>query len=74
MVISQSVVLYSHLYLIVPDRRKTRWILIMIVSNFFLFTVPPRVLNFGANSTNPDPFLHPFEIFEKIVLIGFCWQ
>jgi hypothetical protein len=74
MVIGQSVVLYSRLYLVVGDRWKIRWILVMIVSSFFLFTLPPTILNFGANSNNPDPFLRPFEIYEKIALIGFSAQ
>jgi len=74
MVIGQSVVLYSRLHLLVRDKRTIRWILIMIASSFFLFTIPPTILNFGANSTNPEPFLHPFEVYEKIALIGFCSQ
>ncbi|KAH6677600.1 integral membrane protein [Halenospora varia] len=38
MVIGQSVVLYSRLHLVVQDRRKIRWVLVMIVMGFFLFT------------------------------------
>jgi hypothetical protein len=74
MVIGQSIVLYSRLHLVVQDRRRIRWVLVMIIMGFFLFTVPPTVMNFGANSSNPTPFLRPFMIYEKIMLIGFCTQ
>ncbi|RKK75011.1 hypothetical protein BFJ71_g17189 [Fusarium oxysporum] len=74
MVIGQSVVLYSRLHLVVDDRRKIRWILKMIILSFFLFTVPPTVLNYGSNSPHPQAFLRPFEIYEKIMLFGFATQ
>ncbi|KAH6668415.1 hypothetical protein B0J14DRAFT_163487 [Halenospora varia] len=74
MVIGQSVVLYSRLHLVVQDRRKIRWVLVMIVMGFFFFTVPPTILNYGANSRNPTPFLQPFAIYEKICLFGFSTQ
>ncbi|KAG7404267.1 hypothetical protein Forpe1208_v015645 [Fusarium oxysporum f. sp. rapae] len=74
MVIGQSVVLYSRLHLVVDDRRKIRWILKMIILSFFLFTVPPTVMNYGSNSSHPQPFLRPFEIYEKIMLFGFATQ
>lgn len=74
MVIGTSVVLYSRLHLVVEDWRKVRWVLVMIFMSFFLFTVPPTVLNFGTNSRNPQPFLRPFKIYEKIMLIGFSSQ
>jgi hypothetical protein len=74
MVIGQSVVLYSRLHLVVEDKRKIRWVLYMIVFGFFAFTCPPTILNFGANSPNPTPYLEPFKIYEKVMLIGFCTQ
>lgn len=74
MVIGQSVVLYSRLHLIIDDKRKIRWVRNMIISSFFLFTVPPTVLNFGSNSPHPQPFLRPFQIYEKIALFGFSTQ
>jgi hypothetical protein len=74
MVIGQSVVLYSRLHLVVEDKWKIRWVLIMIISSFFLFTVPPTILNYGSNSDNPESYLHPFEIYEKIALLGFSLQ
>ncbi|KAH7305599.1 hypothetical protein B0I35DRAFT_361903 [Stachybotrys elegans] len=74
MVIGQSIVLYSRLYLIVEDKRKIRWIRKMIVASFLLFTVPPTILNFGSNSPHPEPYLKPFQVYEKIALFGFATQ
>jgi len=74
MVIGQSLVLYSRLHLVVQDRRRILWILVMIIMGFFLFTIPPTILNFLANSRNPTPFLEPFAIYEKIMLFGFATE
>ena len=74
MVIGQSVVLYSRLHLVVQDRRRIQWILVMIITGFFVFTVPPTILNFLANSRNPAPFLQPFAIYEKVMLFGFATE
>jgi len=74
MVIGQSVVLYSRLHLVVQDGSKIRWILVMIILGFFVFTVPPTILNYGSNSPNPTPFLQPFAIYEKIMLFGFSTE
>ncbi|PVH90131.1 hypothetical protein DM02DRAFT_498180, partial [Periconia macrospinosa] len=74
MVIGTAVVLYSRLHLVVEDRRTVRWILVMIFMSFFLFTLPPTILNFGTNSRNPQPYLEPFKIYEKIMLFGFSLQ
>ncbi|KAH7110628.1 integral membrane protein [Dactylonectria estremocensis] len=74
MVIGFAVVLYSRLHLIVEDRRKIRWVLMMIVLSFVVFTVPPTVLNFGSNSPHPEPYIRPFQVYEKIMLFGFSAQ
>jgi hypothetical protein len=74
MVTGQSIVLYSRLHLIVRDTRKIRWVLCLIVVDFFLFHIPPTVLNFGANSSNPEPFLTPFAVYEKIQITAFSTQ
>ena len=74
MVIGQSVVLYSRLHLVVQDKSRIQWILVMIVAGFFLFTIPPTILNFLANSRNPGPFLKPFAAYEKIMLFGFATE
>jgi len=74
MVTGQSIVLYSRLHLIVQDARKIRWILAMIVVDFFLFHIPPTILLFGSNSSNPKPFLTPFAVYEKIQITAFSTQ
>ena len=73
MVTGQSVVLYSRLHLLV-DRRRIRWVLRMIIVDFFLFHVPTTVLFYGSNSSNPQAFLSPFEICEKIQITAFSLQ
>ncbi|PMD28930.1 hypothetical protein L207DRAFT_574555 [Hyaloscypha variabilis F] len=74
MVTGQSIVLYSRLHLIVQDGRKIRWVLGLIVVDFFLFHIPPTILLFGSNSSNPEPFLTPFAIYEKIQITAFSTQ
>jgi hypothetical protein len=74
MVTGQSIVLYSRLHLIVQDRRKIRWILGLIIVDFILFHIPPTILLFGSNSSNPEPFLTPFAIYEKIQITAFSTQ
>jgi hypothetical protein len=48
MVTGQSLVLYSRLHLVVRDRSKIRWVLYMIIIDFFLFHIPTTVLTFGV--------------------------
>lgn len=74
MVTGQSMVLYSRLHLIVRDGRRIRWILAMIITDFFLFHVPSTVLLFGVNSPHGDPYLQPFAICEKIQITAFSLQ
>ncbi|PMD24398.1 hypothetical protein NA56DRAFT_567612 [Hyaloscypha hepaticicola] len=74
MVTGQSIVLYSRLHLIVEDARKIRWVLGLIVVDFFLFHIPSTALNFGANSSNPNPFITPFAVYEKIQITAFSTQ
>jgi hypothetical protein len=74
MVTGQSIVLYSRLHLIVQDGRKIRWVLALIVVDFFLFHIPPTVLLFGSNSSNPEPFVAPFAVYEKIQITAFSLQ
>ncbi|PNP59905.1 hypothetical protein FNYG_14767 [Fusarium nygamai] len=74
MVTGQSVVLYSRLHLIIANRAKTRWILVMIVTNFCILHIPVTVLFLGSNTRNSDRFLPAFEIYERIQLAGFSIQ
>ncbi|PVH70305.1 hypothetical protein DL98DRAFT_619988 [Cadophora sp. DSE1049] len=68
------IVLYSRLHLILRDGNKIKWVLVLIIVDFFLFHIPPTVLNFSTNSTNPQPFFAPFAIYEKIQITAFSIQ
>lgn len=45
MVTGQALVLYSRLWLVVRDKRKIRWVLCMIVTNFFILHIPIMILS-----------------------------
>lgn len=75
MVTGQSVVLYSRLHLIVEDKSKTRWVLYMIIINFFILHVPTTVLFLMSNTQRYESrFIGPFNVYERIQLAGFCIQ
>lgn len=73
MVTGQSVVLYSRLQLVVEDARRIRWVLYMIIFNFFALQIPTSILFFGEN-LGYLPFLPAFNIYERLQLTGFCLQ
>ncbi|KAH8900651.1 hypothetical protein GQ53DRAFT_790253 [Thozetella sp. PMI_491] len=74
MVTGQSVVLYSRLHLVISDSKKIRWAKTMIIANFFVLHVPVSILFLGSNSVDSDPFIHGFNVYEKIQLAGFTIQ
>ncbi len=45
MVTGQALVLYSRLHLVVRDHVKIRWVLIMIITNFFILHIPIMILS-----------------------------
>jgi len=73
MVTGQSVVLYSRLHLVSTEARRRRWVLYMIISNFFILHVPVTILFLGSNS-GVSGFVAPFNIYERIQLAGFSAQ
>ncbi|KAH8744464.1 hypothetical protein F5883DRAFT_623240 [Diaporthe sp. PMI_573] len=73
MVTGQSVVLYSRLHLVVSNKRKTRWVLIMIVTNFFIMHIPLTIFWIGYN-VDPDNFLVVFDVYERLQLVVFSIQ
>jgi hypothetical protein len=73
MVTGQSVVLYSRLHLI-ADKRRIRWVLAMIIVDFFIFHIPTTVLFYGSNSSDPHRFLSPYAICEKMQITAFSLQ
>ena len=74
MVTGQSVVLYSRLSLVVQNKRKIRWILVMIIANAIISHIPTSVFAFGANSRNPKPFISLYSLYEKIQITLFFVQ
>ncbi|KAH7302964.1 hypothetical protein B0I35DRAFT_403006 [Stachybotrys elegans] len=73
MVTGQSVILYSRLHLVVYNKKKTRGVLIMIITNFFIIHIPLSVLWIGCN-IDPDVFLDAFNIYERLQLCAFFVQ
>jgi hypothetical protein len=73
MVTGQAVVLYSRLHL-VSDRKKIRWVLIMIVTNFIVLHLPVSALYLAINIRILDSLTKVFSIYEKIQLSGFFTQ
>ncbi|KAH8667844.1 hypothetical protein BGZ61DRAFT_118475 [Ilyonectria robusta] len=74
MVTGQSLVLYSRLHLIVSDKSKARWVLIMIITNVCILHVPVTVLFLGSNTRLSSRFLPAFNIYERVQLAGFFVQ
>ena len=50
MVTGQALVLYSRLHLVVRDKRKIRWVLVMIITNFFILHIPIMILSQTVSS------------------------
>ncbi|KAL2853970.1 hypothetical protein BJX68DRAFT_264722 [Aspergillus pseudodeflectus] len=73
MVTGQSVVLYSRLHLVTTEARRRRWVLYMIITNFFILHVPVTILFLGSNA-GVTSFIAPFNIYERIQLAGFSAQ
>lgn len=73
MVTGQSVVLYSRLHLVTTHARYTRWVLYMIIFNFFALHIPTTVLFLGSNH-GVSEFVEPFNIYERVQLTGFSLQ
>jgi hypothetical protein len=74
MVTGQSVVLYSRLHIVVRSRTRMRLVLGMIVTNAIICHIPIVVMVYGANSSNPEPFVAPYSIYEKVQVTIFFLQ
>ncbi len=74
MVIGQSVVLYSRLHLVASTKRKLRWILAIIITNFFISNVPTTIFVFAASSSHGEPFLKPYAFWERFQLCCYFVQ
>jgi hypothetical protein len=76
MVTGQSLVLYSRIHLVMTDPRKLRWLLYMIITNFFIFQASTSaVLLFISIDTNPSrEAIAAFDVIEKTHLVVFTLQ
>jgi hypothetical protein len=74
MVTGQSVVLYSRLHLVLYNHSRMRWVLRMIIFNAIICHIPIIVLVYGANSSNPAPFVEAYSIYEKVQVTIFFIQ
>lgn len=74
LVTGQSMVLWSRLHLILHKPEWLRVILGMIIVNAIICYVPTTILVYGANSSNPGPFINPYSIYEKIQVTLFFLQ
>lgn len=73
MVTGQPVVLYSRLHIVTTNTRCLRWVLWMIIANFFILHVPMTVFFLGVN-LGDTRFTHGAYVFDRIQVVGFCVQ
>ncbi|KAK3936493.1 hypothetical protein QBC46DRAFT_321435 [Diplogelasinospora grovesii] len=74
MVTGQSVVLYSRLHLLLRNTTILRAVLVMIIVDAVICHIPISVMVYGANSNNPEPFVTPYSIYEKVQVTIFFIQ
>ncbi|KAF4991241.1 hypothetical protein FGRMN_7956 [Fusarium graminum] len=74
MVTGQSLVLYSRLHLIFWNQFYLKLILAMITTNAVILHIPIIILMYGSNSSDNNPWVHPYKIYEKIQVTVFFLQ
>ncbi|KAK4144815.1 uncharacterized protein C8A04DRAFT_11231 [Dichotomopilus funicola] len=74
MVTGQSLVLYSRLHLVLRNAFRLRLVLAMIVTNAFICHIPITVMAYGANSSNPAPYVGLYSIYERVQVTLFFLQ
>lgn len=74
MITGQSVLLYFRLHIVVKNQKQIRFVLIMIIFNAIWLDIPIIVLVYGSNSSNPEPFVGAYPIFEKLQLTVYFVQ
>ncbi|KAI5458326.1 integral membrane protein, partial [Mariannaea sp. PMI_226] len=74
MVTGQSLVLYSRLHLILWNRFYRKLVLAMIITNAIVLHLPIIILMYGSNSSQSNPWVHPYMIYEKIQVTVFFLQ
>jgi hypothetical protein len=68
MVMGQSVVLYSRLHLVAPNQNMTRYVLAMIIANWFISNVPTTIFVFMANSPLATLVTKSYSVWERLQL------
>ncbi|KAM0244123.1 hypothetical protein ACHAP5_006606 [Fusarium lateritium] len=74
MVSGQSLVLYSRLHLIFWNQFYLKLVLAMIITNAVVLHIPIIILMYGANSSEENPWVYPYKIYEKIQVTVFFLQ
>jgi hypothetical protein len=74
MVTGQSFVLYSRLYLIMLSPLRLKLVKSMIIVNAIICHVPVIAMVYGVHSSNPEPFLEPYSVYEKLQVTLFFIQ
>jgi hypothetical protein len=74
MVTGQSLVLWSRLHLVCHSRTVLRATLAMIIVDAIVLHTPGFVLEIGSHSNKSSLFIHGFNIFERVQLVGFSIQ
>ncbi|THC96729.1 hypothetical protein EYZ11_003787 [Aspergillus tanneri] len=74
MVPGQSVVLYSRLHLVVPNRKFLRSIAYLITINAIVLTIPTTVLTYATIYVRKGTVITGYNIMERLQLSWFCAQ
>ncbi|KAJ4246588.1 hypothetical protein NW762_013530 [Fusarium torreyae] len=74
MVTGQSLVLYSRLHLVFWNQFYLKLVLAMIITNALILHIPIIILMYGANSSDNNPWVHVYQIYEKIQVTMFFIQ
>ncbi|KAF5025838.1 hypothetical protein F66182_2060 [Fusarium sp. NRRL 66182] len=74
MVTGQSLVLYSRLHLIFWNQFCLKLVLAMIITDAIVLHIPIIILMYGANSSDANPWVQPYQIYEKIQVTMFFLQ
>ncbi|KAI9796763.1 MAG: hypothetical protein M1833_006003 [Piccolia ochrophora] len=74
MIIGQSLVLYSRLYLVVKSQKLLLAVRIMIGTGFAAFLIPTTVMLYLANSPMSNEWVPKWGIIERVQLCGFMVQ
>lgn len=73
MVTGQPLVLYSRLHLVVPDIRRVRWVLWMIITNSITMHIPMTVLFYGV-TLGDQRFTVPAAVYDRLQVVVFAAQ